>query len=199
MEGYQHARADEDTVTGALGQALLGPGAFPIGDGRVVTWSTSYTRMGSSGPENPAEKRYGADGIFEIEVTDDDRVTTRKSLLFQAKKEAYTFGNARLRKQAKKIASVPGGGIVIDYRPGSFVAVDAGAVSRADEGVDEEPLERALESFVVCHRGSSAYYYEPDRELIHVVTVDGGLVISQFPLSHRIRTKCLIYPFDRNR
>ena len=91
ITGYRHARADEDTVTGALGQALLGRGAFTTSDGRIVTWATEYTRFGSAGRGDPAETRYGADGIFEIELVDEDGVTTRKSLLFQSKKEAYTF------------------------------------------------------------------------------------------------------------
>ena len=86
VEGYPHARADEDTVTGALGQALLARGAFQAEDGRIVTWHTSYTRFGSSGRTDAAEPRYGADGVFEIQLTDEDGVTTRKSLLFQAGK-----------------------------------------------------------------------------------------------------------------
>jgi len=80
VAGYQHARADEDTVTGALGQALLGRGAFALSDGRVATWSTQYTRFGSAGKSGPAETRYGADGIFEIELTDDEGITTIRNL-----------------------------------------------------------------------------------------------------------------------
>ncbi len=187
VEGYQHSRADEDSVTGALGQALLGRGAFQVPDGRVVTWNTSYTRFGSS--KDGAEPRYGADGIFEIQLTDDDGITTRKSLLFQAKKEAYTYGDARLRRQARQIASVPGGGVVIDYQPGKFVAMDAGAVARNDERRAERDLAELLaEEFVACTRGSSAYSFDPEAETISVFTVNGRLIVRRLPIGHRIRT-----------
>ena len=83
-------RDPRDRDPGALGQALLARGAFQAEDGRIVTWHTSYTRFGSSGRKDAAEPRYGADGVFEIQLTDEDGVTTRKSLLFQAKKENYT-------------------------------------------------------------------------------------------------------------
>lgn len=179
VEGFFHARADEDTVTGALGQALLGRGAFRVDDGRIVAWHVSYTRFGSSGRTDPAEKRYGADGIFEIEVVDDEGTTTRKSLLFQAKKESYTYGDAKLRLQARQIASVPGGGIVVDYRPNAFVAVDARAVSRGyRDRIIEQPLEDVLaDDFITCSRGSSAYFYDPDRETLNVLTTTGALTV----------------------
>jgi hypothetical protein len=191
VAGYQHARADEDTVTGALGQALLGRGAFQLNDGRIATWSTQYTRFGSAGKRDPAETRYGADGIFEIELTDDEGITTRKSLLFQSKKEAYTFGESSVRRQARQIASVPGGGIVIDYRPDGFVAVDAVAVARADrERLRPTSLGDVLaEEFVGCSRGSSAYFYDPDRETISILTANGSFVVRTLPVANRIRTR----------
>lgn len=123
---HQHARANEDTVTGALGQALVGRGFFQLGNGGIVTWSTQYTRFGSSGKIGP-----GADGIFEIELSDDKGITTKKSLLFNSKKQNYTFGQSSVRRQARQIAGLPGRGIVLDYRPDGFMAVDAWAVSQA--------------------------------------------------------------------
>jgi hypothetical protein len=196
IEGYPQARADEDTVTGALGQALLGRGAFQLSDGRVVTWNTSYTRFGSGGRSDGAEPRYGADGIFEIQLTDDDGITTRKSLLFQAKKEAYTYGDARLRRQARQIASVPGGAIVIDYRPGRFVALDAGAIAGGRDGglVERDLADVLAEQFVVCTRGSSAYFFDPDAETLSVFTVSGRLIVRRLPITHRIRTTVRTFP-----
>jgi hypothetical protein len=124
-------------------------------------------------------------------LSDDKGITTRKSLLFQSKKENYTFGQSSVRRQARQIAGVPGRGIVIDYRPDGFMAVDALAVSRADrQGLRPTPLGDVLaEEFVGCSRGSSAYFYNPDQETINILIANGSFVGRMFPVANLIRTR----------
>ncbi len=70
VETYgQHAGADEDSVTGGLGQSLAGRGLVELPTGDEIAWVTSYTRFRSSGTGAP-EKRFGGDGVFEIQLTD---------------------------------------------------------------------------------------------------------------------------------
>jgi hypothetical protein len=66
--GYEHNEADEDAVTGALGQALFTPGDRVVAvDGRFYHWRASHYKLGGRGP-GAAEREYGADGIFQLEV-----------------------------------------------------------------------------------------------------------------------------------
>jgi hypothetical protein len=190
VETYPQHAADEDSVTGALGQALAGRGLVELPTGEEVFWVTSYTRFRSGGP-NSAERRLGGDGVFEIQLSDPDGVPSRKSLVFQAKNRASGFGDARLRRQARQIAALPGGGIVINYDEHAFTVLDAREVSaRAGARLrDGMSLESALaDEFVPCKRGSTAYYYDPLREAVFIAGPGGHVQARALPLSHRLRT-----------
>lgn len=99
VRGYADSAADEDAVTGALGQALRGEGTIRL-DGKVVRWTTRYRKLRGRGRGAP-EKMLGADGIFEVELEDDEGVRSRKSLPFQAKNNSPSYGDSHLRRQAK--------------------------------------------------------------------------------------------------
>jgi hypothetical protein len=85
VKGYRFAQEDEDTVTGALGQALFSDDQAVIVNGAVYVWRTTYQKFRGRGP-NASEHIIGADGIFQIEVRGGQReMIFRKGLLFQAK------------------------------------------------------------------------------------------------------------------
>jgi hypothetical protein len=110
---YAFHAADEDSLTGALGNAISMPHAVVFGDGhRQYSYQVSYRKIRGRGPGAP-EKQLGADGIFQIEVTD-ERGRQTKGLPFQSKK-GWRSVDSNLLKQARRMLETAGDGIVIDY------------------------------------------------------------------------------------
>jgi hypothetical protein len=103
--GYTHNAPKEDSVTGALGQALLTRGIrFVQIDGQTFGWIASHEILGGGGKDS-AEHRVGADGIFQLQVFDErGRLVRRKALPFQAKKE-WKGANRKLLGQAQLMLS----------------------------------------------------------------------------------------------
>jgi hypothetical protein len=191
-EAYADSSADEDSLTGALGQALRGRGSVRLRDGRVVRWMTRYRKLRGRGPNAP-EKKVGADGLFEVELEDDQRVRSRKSLPFQAKNNASSYGDSKLWQQAGQLTEFPGGGIVVNYRPEGYVALDAAMVANGEATREvESPLAESLgRDFLECRRGSTAYLFEPS--LGGIFLLDGPLlVLRRWSPEHRIRTTLVL-------
>lgn len=188
-EGYRRHVADEDAVTGGLGEAMRASGRVRLSDGSVVTWTTTYTKLRGRGA-NPPEKRMGADGVFEIELQDALGRISRKSVAFQAKKNGRRSPDKRLRAQADQLAQLPGGGLVVVYTLNGYFAGDAQAYATKQDLVPQRSLTDVLAgSFLACERGSSRYYYDAVREVIVVSTPQGDLEIRKIPIRHRIRTR----------
>jgi hypothetical protein len=186
-QGYADDAADEDAVTGALGQALRGQGEIALPDGRVLRWATRYRTLGGRG-RNATERNLGAEGLFEVEMEDEEGDRSRKSLPFQAR-NAAAYGDALLRGQARRLNAFPGSGLVINYRPEGYVAVDAVLVAEGEATRNSEvPLADALsEGFIGCRRGSTAYLFEPS--LGGVLLVHGSfLMVRRWSPRHRVRT-----------
>ena len=185
---YADSAADEDAVTGALGQALRLQGELTMPDGRIVRWFTRYRKLRGRGRKAP-EEHLGADGLFEIEMEDEEGDRSRKSLPFQARNRAAGYGDSLLRGQAKRLNAFPGGGVVINYRPEGYVAVDARLVAEGGATRNSEvPLADALaEDFIGCRRGSTAYLFEPS--VGGVLLVHGSfLMVRRWLPRHRVRT-----------
>lgn len=192
VQGYADSAADEDSVTGALGQALRGGGVVDIGAGKCVKWITRYRKLRGRG-KNAPEKEWGADGLFEVETIDDSGILSRKTLPFQAKNNSPKYGNSDLIKQAKKIAAFPGGGIVVNYKPNGYVAVDARFVAnRDDAGNHESPLaDKLSEEFLLCKIGSPSYIFEPAVKGFR--SLQGEVLQHQrWTPAHRVRTTLAI-------
>jgi hypothetical protein len=188
VQRYADSAADEDAVTGALGQALRGQGELAMPDGRIVRWATRYRELRGRGRSAP-DKHLGADGLFEVEMEDEERDRSRKSLPFQARNAAAGYGDSLLRGQAKRLNAFPGGGVVINYRSEGYVAVDASLVAEGEATRNSEmPLADALaEDFIGCRRGSTAYLFEPS--VGGVLLVHGSfLTVRRWLPRHRIRT-----------
>jgi hypothetical protein len=188
VRGYADGSADEDAVTGALGQALRAQGELAMSDGRIVWWATRYRKLRGRGRIAP-EKHLGADGLFEVEMEDEERDRSRKSLPFQARNAAVGYGDSLLRGQAKRLSAFPGGGVVINYRPEGYVAIDASLVAEGEATRNSEvPLADALAGdFIGGRRGSSAYLFEPS--VGGVLLVHGSfLTVRRWSPRHRIRT-----------
>jgi hypothetical protein len=187
-EGFTSHAADEDAVTGALGEAMRASGVATLSDGSVVSWTTTYKKLRGRGPRAP-EKRLGADGVFEIEFEDAAGTRSRKSLGFQAKQNGTIRVDQRFRAQAERISQLPGGGLIVIYSANGYFAGDAALIAREERPLYQQSLADALAGdFLACKRGSSRYYYDAVREVMVVSAPEGGLDIRKIPIHSRIRT-----------
>ncbi len=186
VRGFAADAEDGQVVTAALGQALAGSGELAISDGRSVRWTTRYRRLRGLGAP---ERNLGAEGLFEVEMEDEEKDRSRKSLPFQAWVGAQGYGDALLRGQAKRLSAFPGGGVVVNYRSEGYVAVDAGVAAEREATRDDEvDLADVLSrEFLGCRRGSTLYLFEPS--LGGVLFVHGSFVtVRRWSPRHRMRT-----------
>ena len=188
VRAYAEAPGDGEAATAALGRALAGQGELALADGRIVRWATRYRKLSGRGGRAP-ERNLGAEGLFEIEMEDEEKDKSRKTLPFTAWTGTPDYAEALLRGQAKRLHAFPGGGVVVSYRPAGYVAVDAGLVAEGDAtGGDEVDLAHVLaKDFVECRRGSTLYLFEPS--LGGVLLVHGSFVtVRRWSPRHRVRT-----------
>lgn len=167
----QHS-ADEDSVTGALGQALASrdPMVFRGTQGEYIVQVT-YRKLRGRGRGAP-EKLLGADGIFQIEITDESgRRLRSKGLPFQAKKE-WKGKDRGLVEQARKMKVHAQTGLIIDYSRNGYRACTAEAAIAANGSrrqVDRFGEMRRLSQvfsndFLHCTIGKVGLFYDVERE-----------------------------------
>src|SRR5512139_54906 len=188
VRGYAEDTADGEAATAALGRALVGQGELTLAAARAVRWATRYRRLSGRGGGAP-ERNLGAEGLFQIEMEDEERDRSRKTLPFQAWMAAPGHGDGLVRGQAKRLSAFPGGGVVISYRSAGYVAVDAGVVAEggATQGDEVDLADVLARDFVECRRGSTLYLFEPS--LGGVLFVHGSFVtVRRWSPRHRVRT-----------
>jgi hypothetical protein len=183
---YAQAAGDAHAATAALGSALAGQGQLALADGRIVRWATRYRKL--SGGRAP-ERGLAAEGLFEVEMEDEEKDRSRKTLPFDAWAGTPDYADALVRGQARRLAAFPGGGVVVSYRPAGYPAADAGLVAAGDAtGVHELDLAEVLAGdFLDGRRGSTLYLFEPS--LGGVLFVHGSFVtVRRWSPRHRVRT-----------
>ena len=187
VRGFTEAGDDAETATAALGRALGGQGVLALSDGRTVRWATRYRRLRGGG--RAPERNLGVEGLFEIEMEDEEKDRSRKTLPFNAWAGTPDYADALLRGQAKRLGALPGGGVVVSCRPTGYVAADAGVgadgyATRSDE---VDLAEVLAGDFLECRRGSTLYLFEPS--LGGVLSVHGSFVtVRRWSPRHRVRT-----------
>jgi hypothetical protein len=188
VRGYAEGAGDTEAATEALGRALTGQGQLALADGRTVRWATRYRRLSGRGGRAP-ERNLGAEGLFEIEMEDEEKDRSRNTLPFSAWSGTPEYADALLRGQAKRLGTFPGGGVVLSYRPAGYVAVDAGlaAEGNATRGDEADLTDVLAREFVEGRRGSTLYLFEPS--LGGVLFVHGSfLTVRRWSPRHRVRT-----------
>ena len=189
----EDAWEDEDSLTGGLisqvGTNVHGEGEF---GGRWYSWETHLRKLRGRG-QNAIEKRWGADGIFEIEVTDGESVR-RKSLLMQAKKEWGTRDRDLVEQCEKMEQTAPGAGILVDFHRrsiGAAIGRDVIGAQGRRRSLDDSAyydLGALLQShFLECRVGALNTYYDASRQIL-VQGAPEGLVSTRYAVSHRART-----------
>ena len=175
--GYGHHSRNENSVTGALGQALFTPGIrFIEIDGHAYRWRAFHEVLSSQGP-GTAEHEFGGDGVFQLEVLDPEgHVLRRKALMFQAKKE-WRGANKKLLKQAEDMVAYTPSAIVVDYRQTGFTGVAAVDVIEAGGNRRNIPQERQKrlaeilgDEFVRCRRGQVGVFWNPETQVLEFET-----------------------------
>jgi len=171
-EAFEANSADEDSVTGALGQMLLmsSPLAYQEG-GETYSVQVSYRKIRGRGLNAP-ERLYGTDGIFQIAILDaSGQVAFTKGLPFQSKVN-WRGRDSRLTAQASEIQFALGGGIVVDYAATGYMACSTLAVLNAggDRGqIDREGRMHSLGhvlgiDFLECYVGREGLFFDAERE-----------------------------------
>lgn len=193
---YPELGGDEDAVTGGLlteiSRVSKGSDAQSGLSWRAYAWKVPGRGRGA------AEKHTGADAIVEIEFCDDaGALRVRKSLPVQGKKE-WKGRDKLLQDQAQKLASLPGGGIVVDFRASGYSAV--GAQTAADAGADRRRVHKdaihplgdvLVDAFLGCDIGSADIFYDDAEKLLWVY--ENGFV-RRIPFRARRRLRVQLAP-----
>jgi hypothetical protein len=168
--------ADEDSLTGALAQAIATPRPIrTLTDQGEYIVKLGYTKVRGRGPAAP-ESIFGTDGAFQIEVHDSTgHLVRRKALPFQAKKE-WKGTKPDVVAQAKMMIDETYGGIVIDFNRKEYVACTAETAVQAKgkRGIVEamggfEPLSKVLGTyFLECKVGTIGQFFDPEMEAFHL-------------------------------
>jgi hypothetical protein len=176
--------AEEDSLTGALGQSLatVSPQIMFTSQG-MFSWRIYHWKVRGRGAAAP-EKRFGTDGIFQIEVfASDGHLIRAKGLPFQAKKN-WRQANRKLFDQAKDMRRELGGGIIINYSANDYKAcsvedvIEYGSRPKglADKGA-LKPLGQLLGSdFLDCKLGSIGLTYSHQTEKFFPRDVVGTVI-----------------------
>lgn len=169
---YAESSADEDAITGALGQAIAMPTPTVFsGPQGIYEVKISYRKVRGRGRDAP-ERLYGSDGIFQITVTDEHgEVVRQKGLPFQSKKN-WSGRNSALADQARDMQSSTGEGLIIDFTPNGYSACGSSLVAEVNgdrREVDRQRGTRPLGvtlgiDFLNCTVGRVGLFYDSEKE-----------------------------------
>ena len=169
---YNLHAADEDAVTGGLGQSLAICEPIEIvSNSKRYQISISYRKVRGRGPRAP-EKLYGTDGLIQLLVKDiADNIAATKGLPFQSKMK-WRGKDQKLYEQAGHMQERISGGIVIDFNPVKYMACTTKAAytcegdrKTADKYGCMRSLGRILaQDFLNCSIGRRGLYFDIDNE-----------------------------------
>lgn len=125
------------------------------------------------------EKRFGPDGIFQLQISTNGVSSFRKGLPFQAKKN-WKGRNRELANQARAMQRNLGGGIVVDYTPHGYAAcpiadaIESNGNRKTVTSLGHlRPLGQVLRNdFLECRLGIQGLYYDQQDERFVVEQFD---------------------------
>lgn len=171
VQSYRFNEADEDSLTGALGQALSTPErVITVADKVRYSFSVESHKILGKGPGTP-EKRTGADGIFQVRLWEGEQLLFHKGLPFQSKKKIL-YRQSAVMKQAQQMYKTSKSGLVLRFDSKGYDAADVRRMLDTNEDEDLQTtkgfvqLHEALgEWFLKCHIGRMGLSFdrkEPD-------------------------------------
>lgn len=192
-QGWEQASADEDTVTGALGERLRLPWQLVEDeDGNRWRWSVTYKKFRGRGP-GADENTIGADGIFQVEVEDSEtKVMESKGILFQAKRTG-SGSSKDIGQQVRDMEQVvPGGTAVVLYGSEGYFGVDgpdalnSPGITTPSSDSRFHPLGDYLaDRFLPCRSGKRGLFYDAVRKTLVVPDETTGVRRVRAKLKHR--------------
>lgn len=167
--------ADEDAVSGALGQsiAMQTPVEFSGPQGNFAV-AITYKKIRGRGPGAP-ERRYGADGLFQISVRDQWGIVLRqKAVPYQAKMN-WKGKNTDLYGQAMKMQKHFDSGVVISFTERGYRACAAslavatkGSLPQIEKLSGMSNLGQILGvDFLECRVGTIGLFFDPVQEIFY--------------------------------
>lgn len=171
VQSYRFNDADEDSLTGALGQALSTPAKVVTKAAKILySFTVESHKILGKGPGAP-EKRTGADGIFQVRLWEGEKLLFDKGLPFQAKKTSH-YRQSAVMEQAELMYKTSNSGLVLRFGSEGYDAADVRQMldTKEDEVLQTTKgfvqLHEALgEWFLKCHIGRMGLSFdrkEPD-------------------------------------
>jgi hypothetical protein len=161
-EGYPSGEEDEDTLTGDMFSAFRKPWTTQSVDGEEWRWRLTCRKLRGRG-YLATEHWIGADGIVQVEIFTPN-LTTRKGILFQAKKN-WRYRDSRLLDQVRMMERVAtGGSVVFNYSSDRYTA-ESGTQVLAHDGHPPKTVPRSIghylaEEFLLCKTGRFDTFYD---------------------------------------
>jgi hypothetical protein len=188
VRNYETQKADEDSLTGALGASLAMVEGEAAAHGVRYTWRTLSWKVRGRGPGAP-ESINGADAFLTFEVLDaDGKFLRTKALPVQAKK-IWDGKDSDLVEQVRKMQSLYGASLVVDFRPEGYFAFEGDDVLAADGRRKDVPPDRIkalgdllADDFLTCKIGAIGLRYDDTVKSLRDASASTG---SSRPRSRR--------------
>lgn len=169
---FANFRADEDALTGALGQAISQrPFMSFVTENEKYVVKIETVKLRGRG-KNAPEKLYGPDGVFQIEIVDElTKSKFIKTLPFQAKTN-WKGVHSALAGQCQNINASLRGGIVVNFLSDGYeacstkdAAASGGNHRKLKLGGKIQPLGQVLgNEFLECRLGHVGMFYDAYNE-----------------------------------
>lgn len=172
VRNYETQKADEDSLTGALGGSLAMVEGEAVVDGINYTWRTRSWKVRGRGKGAP-ESINGADAFLEFEVIDADGKPLRTKVLPLQAKKVWGRKDPKLVEQVRKMQSLCGASLVVDFRPEAYFAIEGGVVLAAEGRRKSVPPDRIkplgellADDFLTCKIGAIGLRYDDAAQLL---------------------------------
>jgi hypothetical protein len=189
-ENFEYDELSEDSLTGALSQSIR----TSVRQRRSIDGIRWMTRAYSVGGST-VERDYGLDFLYSLTIQNSsgDEILT-KTIGFQAKKN-WTGAENRLSYQAESIIkTLPQAGLLVNFRPGGYVAVRAEDLSKdlRFTSIHENrkfSLSDALSKhFLECSIGTTSIYYVPSRKRLVYFGTNQDVMSTRIAAKQRLAT-----------
>lgn len=187
-DSWESNKDNEDSLTGALGERLSKNWCTPIQIyEQEWEWRITYKKFSSV----KLEPKYGADGLFEVEVINSKKNQAyRKGIIFQAKKD-NNKDRKKLIEQVIKMENIaPNGSAVIKYGPEKYQATEGTSILNNTESPFEDLSKFLSGKFLSCTVGINGMSYNAlTKELIRPSMTNFLLIHTNVYIAHRIKIK----------
>lgn len=168
---WRSSRSDEDALSGDFfGKLQKEMSVHSTG----LSWDIDYRKTRGRGGKNP-ETITGADGIFMLEIRDENGVVIfQKAFLFQSKMKK-SFSKSTTMQQAKNMNRIAkNGAVIIVFHENKYIAI------KAEDYLNGKFKEYELDNYIIdiffeCIHGKFDMKYNIDDEELSVMNEEGSI------------------------